>query len=387
MLDEPLFLLAVLSLNVALSEWLVRKTFLRHLGTALLVIVVTAIVANVGLIPTYSDEIPVYRGTFAFVAPLAIFWLLLGVRLKDVVSAGRPMLLLFGLGAIGTSTGVLLGMSLVNGPEVFGDMHHALGGMFVGTYTGGSVNFNAIALEYDVVKDGALYAGAAAVDSLMTTVWMAVNLVVPRILARRWPGARETETLETPEVDLGIGDDTESLHPIDLGWLVALGGLSVALSNSLAAWMREAWGIALPSILILTTLALILAQLPVVARLRGTRTLGMYAVYLFLAVIGALCDVEALRSIGSLGLWIFLFVCVVLAVHGAIVYGAAALGKIDPVTASVASQANVGGGTSALALARSLGRSDLVLPAILVGALGNAVGTYLGFLTAGYLGS
>ena len=65
----------------------------------------------------------------------------------------------------------------------------------------------------------------------------------------------------------------------------------------------------------------------------------------------------------------------------------AALGKIDPVTASVASQANVGGGTSALALARSLGRSDLVLPAILVGALGNAVGTYLGFLTAGYLGS
>ena len=51
----------------------------------------------------------------------------------------------------------------------------------------------------------------------------------------------------------------------------------------------------------------------------------------------------------------------------------------------MASQANVGGGTSALALARSLGRSDLVLPAILVGSLGMAVGTYLGFLTADLL--
>ena len=45
----------------------------------------------------------------------------------------------------------------------------------------------------------------------------------------------------------------------------------------------------------------------------------------------------------------------------------------------------IGGSTSALALARSLGRGDLALPGILVGALGNALGTYLGFLTAALL--
>jgi uncharacterized membrane protein len=54
--------------------------------------------------------------------------------------------------------------------------------------------------------------------------------------------------------------------------------------------------------------------------------------------------------------------------------------------AAVASQANVGGGTSALALARSLGRSDLVLPAVLIGSLGNAVGNFIGFWVAGTLG-
>lgn len=62
------------------------------------------------------------------------------------------------------------------------------------------------------------------------------------------------------------------------------------------------------------------------------------------------------------------------------VFGGGAVLKLDPAVAAVASQANIGGGTSALALARSLDREDLELPAILVGSLGNALGTYLGFL-------
>ena len=47
---------------------------------------------------------------------------------------------------------------------------------------------------------------------------------------------------------------------------------------------------------------------------------------------------------------------------------------------AIASQANIGGGASAIALAESFNRKELILPAILVGSLGNALGTYLGFL-------
>ena len=53
--------------------------------------------------------------------------------------------------------------------------------------------------------------------------------------------------------------------------------------------------------------------------------------------------------------------------------------------AAVASQANIGGGSTALATARSIGRPELGLPAILVGSLGTALGTYLGFLTVLWL--
>ena len=111
----------------------------------------------------------------------------------------------------------------------------------------------------------------------------------------------------------------------------------------------------------------------------------MFTVYLFLAVIGAFCDVHAMAAMGRLGVVLLAFATVAVLVHGLVTLIAARAMKIDLDLAAVASQANVGGSTSALALARSLGRSDLVLPAVLLGSLGNALGTFLGFWAAGVL--
>ena len=132
-------------------------------------------------------------------------------------------------------------------------------------------------------------------------------------------------------------------------------------------------------------IALILAQFRAIVNLAGSRALGLFAVYLFLCVIGAFCDVRALAEIGPLGLTLLVFTATIVAVHGLIIFGAARFLRMDPDIAAVASQANVGGGTSALALARSLGRGDLVLPAVLIGSLGNAIGTFRGLWVAGTL--
>lgn len=110
--------------------------------------------------------------------------------------------------------------------------------------------------------------------------------------------------------------------------------------------------------------------------------LGMFAVYVFLAVIGASCDFAALSRLGMVGVRVAVLASVCVGIHGLLTFGAAAVLRFDPVLAAVASQANVGGGTTALALARSLQREDLVLPAILVGSLGTALGTFLGFWVA-----
>ncbi len=382
-MTHPLFILGILALVVVLAEVLVRRTIARHAGTALLGILLTAVLANLGVIPagsTADAPVPVYDGIFEYVAPLAIFWLILGVNVRHVLRAGLPLVLLFLVGAFGTAAGALLAVRLVGGADVFGAQHHAIAGMFTGTYIGGSINFNAVALEYGVVREGALYVGSIVADNIITAAWMAATLLMPRLLAPLFRGITRAEGRADGPL-LGIEEDTEAVHPIDLGLVLALGLGSVFVSMELAEWLA-ARGLAVPFMLVLSTVALLLAQLPVVARLRGTRVLGMFAVYLFLNVIGAFCDLRALAELGQLGVAMLAFAGIVVLVHGTVTVVAARLMRLEPDLAAVASQANVGGGTSALALARSLGRADLVLPAVLIGSLGNAAGNFLAFWVA-----
>ena len=383
LLTGPLAVAGVLCANVVLSEWLGVRGVFRHLGAALLVIVVTAVEANLGLIPTVAPEAmhPVYEGVFGYVAPLSIFWLLLRVDLKQVARAGVQMLLLFLIGSAGVVLGAIVGMRLFGGADVFGQHTAALGGMFTGTYIGGSINFNAVALHYRVVEDGLLYAGANAVDAALTTVWMAVTVLVPRLVARAWPTLRELARPAASALEEGAHEhDREHVGPSDLALVVALGMGAVALSDALAARTG------LPSVLVVTTLALVAAQVPAVQRLRGYRSLGLFAVYVFLAVIGALCDLSAVAGLGALAARLTGLVLTIFVVHGAVLFGAARALRLDPAAAAVASQAGVGGGTTALALARSLERPDLAAPGILAGSLGTALGTYLGFWVAAWMG-
>jgi len=382
-MSHPLWVIAVLAGATAASEWLARRTALRHLGSALLVIVLAAVAANLGVIPSVTDGSPVYDAIFGTVGPLAIFWLLLQVRLASVLRAGPAVLVLFLLGAVGTFVGVLAGMLLLGGGDVLGPLHAALGGMYVGTYVGGSINFNAVALEYDVMRDGALYAGAAVVDNVATTLWMAATVVLPRLLAGRWTvrGASASEADATAkQAESAQLADRDVFTAEGLATQLALGAAALLVSDALSGWLATSFGVPVPSILILTTLALLLAQVPAVQRLPGAHLIGWTAVMFFLAAIGALCDLQALARLGDLAPSLGVLVGTTVLIHGLVVFGAAAVLKLDPAVAAVASQANIGGGTSALALARSLDREDLELPAILVGSLGNALGTYLGFL-------
>jgi uncharacterized membrane protein len=380
---DPLFILTVLSLLIVLSERICERTPLRHVGSALMVIVFTAIAANLGIIPSSSTAdapTPIYDIIFAYIAPIAIFWLLLQVNLRDVLKAGLPMIAIYLIGSLGTMIGVIAAMRVVNGAEHFGPLYRALGGMFAGTYIGGSVNFNAIALEYDVMRNGALYGGSVAVDNVATALWMMATIAAPRVLLPLWRRPRRAEVRAVrAEPITSVAAETETLDPGRFALMLALGTGGLWISNAIAAGLAGR-GINVPSILIITTLALVLAQIPAVAALPGARLAGMYAVYLFLAVIGAFCDLRVMAGLGTVGMMLLAFALLVVLIHGTIIFATAWLFRIDLDGAAVASQANVGGSTSALALAKSLGREDLILPGILLGALGNAIGTFLGFV-------
>ena len=91
-MSNPVFELAVLALIIWCSELLAKKGWGKNLGTALIVILIAAVLANLNIIPSASNTIPLYSGIFKYLAPLSIFFLLLGVNLKELFGQGRTVL-------------------------------------------------------------------------------------------------------------------------------------------------------------------------------------------------------------------------------------------------------------------------------------------------------
>lgn len=378
-IQNPIYILAFLCFLIFLSEWLCKYTKLKHLSSSLLVILLGAVVANFGLIPSASNASPVYDTIFQYVAPASIFFLLLGVNLKQLRQAGMPMLIAFGLGALGTMMGVMVALQLIDYQAVFGENYAAIAGMMTGTYTGGSANFNAIALEYGMVKEGAIFTGIVVADNIMTTIWMLVTLSLPAVMKRF---RNNPETISKSKTNAESHSDQEELSPLNLGLLIAIVLVAMFASDWLSEWSTTQ-GIGVPSILILTTIALILAQTHFIKKLPGAKLLGMFSVYLFLVVVGAFCEITALAEVGANAIDILVFTGAIVLVHGIVIVLSGVLFKLDWSILAIASQANIGGSSTALALAKTFKRTDLVLPAILAGALGTGLGTYLGFLVVG----
>ena len=368
--SNPIYVLGMLSLMIILSIYIGKTKLGKQFGAALLVILFTAVIANLKLIPSASNSIGLYNVIFKHVAPISIFYLLLNVNLNSIKKAGLPMISLFIIGSLATIFGILLSWILLSPEIVLGNDAKIIAGMLTGTYTGGSVNFNAVALEYGFQKKGILYAGTIAVDNVVTALWILVTLILPMLLSRIWKSKIGVNKINSDK--LRFSD--KGINITSLAWLAFLGITSFYLSEILVEYFPR-----IPSILILTTIGIGLAQTKFVSNLNGSHDLGLYLVYLFLAVIGAYCEIGAVYQLKEIGITLLLFSSLAVLIHGILTVLFGGLLYRDWQMIAIVSQANVGGGASAIALAETFERNELVLPAILVGTLGNALGTYLGF--------
>ncbi len=383
-IQEPAYILAVILLLIVFSEWLATKKIFKQFGSVTIVIIATAIVANLRIIPSSSNAPPVYDKIFEYAAPLGIFFLLLDVKLKDLKRAGAPMLGMFLTGSLATIAGVVAGYFILAPQRHQIPQANVIAGMFTGTYIGGSANLNAVALNYGLTKNGTLYAAVNVVDNIMTTTWIVMTIFLPSLFQRMMPrkkmkppGIKDMSEEELSQMLSQVKTNT-SLKEICILMALALGSLFFSLMVSKLVPQ-------IPSILVLTVLALLLAQFSFVHKLRGSKVMGLLLIMLFLAVIGAYCDIGALLKNGKMVSVLLLWDALLIFVHGLLIFSVGWLFKQDWDIVSVASNANIGGATSAPACAASLGRTDLQLPGILAGTLGNAIGTFAGLLVAEFL--
>ena len=370
MITDPLPLTLVLVAITALGFWLEEHVaWARRLGATMLIILFGATLSNLNLVAPRS---PVYEVIAGPITSLAIVWLLLAVNLRDLKAAGPRMLLAFALAVVATCAGAFTAALTVG--QALPEARVQLAGVMTGTYAGGSVNF--VSVSRALGLENSLFTAATAADNVLTALWMGATLMLPVWLRRFY--------VPRPEVaEAAAGEDSEvenpltarvALRPFDLLALAVLGLACLLAATAVAAVVP-----AVPSVLWLTTFALILAQVPAVRRLSGAMALGLLGLNLFFAVIGVFSRVSEIFSVGP---QVFYFTAVVVLVHGLVVYGGAWLMKLDVETASVASQAAVGGPSTAMALAVTRGWRGLALPGLMVGLLGYAVGNYAGLAMA-----
>ncbi len=373
MIASPLALVAVLAGATALAFWLdARVEAAGKVGASMLAILFGAVLSNLGLVPATSEVYDVVMGP---VTSLSIAWLLLSVDLRDLRRAGPAVTAAFALGVAGTMAGALVAAAVYG--SHFGADAWRMAGALAGTYSGGSVNFVSVGRAVDLA--GPLFAALNAADAVVTGVWLATTLALPAWLIKR-RGPRRGDAEGGVE---GRAEDRRRTHPyfraegvsaLGLAQLLGAGAILLFVSESLGDVVPG-----VPSILWLTTLALALGHSPFFSSPPGAMALGSVGLHGFFVLIGIH---SRFSEIAAVGVEVFLFAALVVAIHGAVVFGVGALLRLDVPTLAVASQAAVGGPSSALAVATARQWRRLALPGVAVGLLGYAVGTYLGLAVA-----
>ncbi len=369
MITDPIAVFFILSLVVLASVELERRfEIVRSLSAALTGILLGMLLSNIGLIP---GESPTYDFLMGDGVYIGIALILLSVNLRSVLQAGPRMLAAFGIGAVGTAVGAVVGglvLSGLVGPETW-----KLAGQFTGTYTGGGANFAALGRAFETSPE--LFSAATAADVILTAVWMAICLAVPVILGhakQSQPAAAPTPDAERPAtLERTLNDSVKSVSIIDTAALVAI-AIGVVWSAGHMARLIPA----VHEVLWLTTIVLVLAQVPAIKSLTGSALFGNYLILLFLASNGARSVVANLVAMGPP---VFYYATITVALHGLIIFGIGRLMRLDFATLAVASQANVGGAASAIAMAGARGYTDRLLPGAAVGLLGYAIGNYIGW--------
>jgi len=188
-MDESLTLWGILLTLTALGLWLEhRYRWAARVGGSLIILLLAALCANLGVIPQQSA---VYDTIYGPVTSLAIVWLLLLVNLQDVRRLGRSALLAFGIAAVGTLMGALLASLLFH--SRFGGDTPRLAGSLAASYIGGSLNFVSVGRALNLTD--LLFTAATTADNLLTAVWLGFTLTLPSVLARFYPPRSATDAL------------------------------------------------------------------------------------------------------------------------------------------------------------------------------------------------
>ena len=276
--------------------------------------------------------------------------------------------------------------------------------MMTGSYIGGGVNFAAMASQYAAGED--LTAAATVADNLLMAVYFFVLIAFASFKFFR----KHYKHPHIDEVESGTKTADESVTQaaafwsrkdislkdiaVNIAYAVAIVWLAQIVSGFFAGIVPENPGPFMDFVgkffgsqyVWITTFSVIVATCfhKQVEKMHGSQEIGTYLIYLFLFVIGVPANIMTVVTKSPL---LLVLTAIMVCVNMLFCFFGAKLFKCDLEDAIIASNANIGGPTTAAGMAISQGWTKLVGPAMLVGVLGYVVGNYMGTIVGIVLGA
>ena len=390
--DDTWSLWAVITAWAAVSIWLEQNYKWAAQASGVIISLLGAmLLANLNIIPTDS---PVYDTVWSYVVLLAVPIMLFKADIKKIWLASGRTFLAFHISALGTIIGVALGLLIF---MKFLPEPHKVAAMITGTYIGGTVNYVAMAAQFNASQN-VINAGIVA-DNFNMTICFFILLTIPSVKFFR---SHYKSLFKYEEVlDLNNNKDAEmkaaeywrrnDISLLDIAKVLAAGLILTALSVKIAEFFNAAQ--ALPKFardilgskyLIVTTLTVICVSLfpKFFENAHGSQEIGTLLIYIFFVVIGAPASLKAVLTESPM-LFIFCTFAVLINIIVSLILGK--LFKLNLEEILIACNATTGGPTTAAAMAISKGWNSLVLPAMLVGVWGYAIGSWCAVLLANFI--
>ena len=391
-------LLAVLFAATALAIWLEQKyKWASRISGAIITLILAVTLVNLHVIP---DSAPVFDDVvWGYAVPLAIPLLLLQTNIRRIRKETGRFLLIFLIGAAGTVAGTILATLLMGG-KVTG--LPGVAAMMTGSYIGGGVNFTAIADAFHV--DSTLISATTVADNLNMALYFLVLLGIAgsvffrkryahphidEVSSKGKPGDAETLAKRYwTRKDVSLKDVA-----VDLAYAAAVVFLSRLIGNFFAGlipkdnWFTQMLNTFFGSQYVwITNFSVIFATFfeKQAGEMHGAQELGTWMIYLFFFVIGVPASIGVLIRNASL---LLLFCMIVVLMNMAFCFVGGRLLKFNLEDIILASNANIGGPTTAAGMAISQGWVKLIGPCMLVGTFGYVIGTWLGILVGSLLGA
>lgn len=399
--DNSWMLFAILVVIAAVSIRLEQRfLWAARVSACVLCLVFAMVLANLRVIPT---DAPAYDFIWSYLVPLAIPFLLFQADFRKIWRESGRMFGIYLLASLGTAAGGVLAYLLLKNRIDVSEAKSALA-MFVGTYVGGSVNLVAMADATGAGKN--LVSAAIVADNLLMVLYFFVLAALPAsgwILRNyRHPIIDRRARIESSEEELAEVKKNHQTHksraaeywkarPVSLSDLAtgfAAACMIIAVSKMLAGFFEgaiagEGFAVSLlrgllgNQYLLITTITTALATFfpNFFGNISGAREVGTFLIHIFFAVIGAPASIALIIRDAPL-LLLFAAVIVFMNLVFSLVFGKLFRYSIEEIT--VASNANIGGPTTAAAFAIAKGWHTLIFPAILIGTLGYVIGNYYG---------